>query len=288
MPAVLPQYLNAEGKSVIFPLLSVFCSLIIANYLRLLKDQTGRSMLSIFLGNYLTASIFSLSLCRGSIDFSGLFELSLGIVTGILFLLNFLIYKKNIQLNSLSLSVAVMRTSVIIPILASLFVFSEIISIFNLLGIILIIFSFTQNDKKSSIVNKKWLLTMFLLTGITDTGLKVFDVHGSISESLFLFFVFSSAFLANLFLVMITGSFSLRFFIYGLLLGIPNQLSSLFFLISLTYYQAAIVYPLVASLMVVFSLLSDRFIWRRPFSRRQKVFFSLMIIGIIMLNIKPG
>ncbi len=270
----------------IYPLLSVLCSLIIANYLRLIKNKENASILSVFLGNYLLASSFSLFLHKG-MDFDpGLFEIILGSATGFLFLVNFLIFQKNIAVNNLSLSVTAMRISVIIPVIASLSFFGESISILNGAGIIVIILSFLKSDRKGTVSDQKWLLLLFAATGMTDTSLKIFEMYSSKPDSMFLFIIFFSAFLFNLVFIIFGRSFDFKLFLCGLLLGIPNQLSSLFFLLSLRHYPAAIVYPLIATLIVIFSIISDVVLWKQRFSRKQRIFFALMVAGIILINIR--
>ncbi len=269
-----------------YPLLSVLCSLLIANYLRMLKHRQNISILSLFLGNYLLASIFSFFLNGGLPVDAGSFEILLGTATGFLFLINFLVFQKNIAVNNLSLSVTVMRISVIIPVIAALGFFGESINAANAAGIVIIMISFLNGEGKGPASDRKWLFLLFLLTGLTDSSLKIFEVYSPKPDSLFLAVVFSSAFFFNLLILIIKGSFDFRFFLCGFLLGIPNQLSSLFFLLSLRHYPAAIVYPMISTLIVIFSIICDLLLWKQKFSRRQKLFFLLMIIGIVLINIR--
>jgi multidrug transporter EmrE-like cation transporter len=71
----------------------------------------------------------------------------------------------------------------------------------------------------------------------------------------------------------------------GFAMGIPNQLSSLFFLMGLKSIPATVAYPFYASGVVLLSILSDIFIWRKVFTVKQRLALGLLICGVILVSL---
>ena len=249
------------------------------------RDPKSKIFL-IFLGNYFTASIFSFVSLKPSTANFGLFEILLGSFGGFLFLTNFIIYRTNIKINGLSLSVSAMRVSLIIPTIISILIFNESIALINYIGIGVIIFSFMFAVDTKNFHNIFWILFLFTLTGLTDSLLKIYDEIGNQSNDSFIFMIFSSAFFFTLIVVLSRKTkFQLRSILYGLSLGIPNQLTTKFFMKGLETVKAAISYPFFASAIVLFSIISDIFIWKKKFNLKERLAFAFIIIGIVFLNI---
>ncbi|MBN1949367.1 MAG: hypothetical protein JW784_06455 [Candidatus Cloacimonetes bacterium] len=266
--------------------LSILCSALIGNLLILFKRDPRRDILLIFLGNYFLATIFSLATNEHSLSRIGSAELILGGLGGIFFLVNFLIYQKNITQNGLSLSAGMMRVSLIIPTFVSLVLFSEKIGSAAYLGIVTVLAAFIFLTNARSYQNFFWLVILFVITGVTDTILKLYDETGSQQPGLFMIILFAAAFSGNLILVFQKRrSFNLRYFIYGMILGIPNQMTTRFFLGALESVPAAVVYPLFAAGVVALCFLTDIFLWKKKYRIRERWGILMLIIGIILLNI---
>lgn len=271
----------------IYLFLSIIASAIIGNLIYLYQKDKNLKILQVFLGNYFFASIFSYFSKTPNFGQVRFLDILLGCLAGFLFLANFIVYQKNIKVNGLSLSVGVMRISLIIPTLLSIIVFSEQISTLNYLGIGIILFSFTFRTETRNFHNLFWILFLFLITGITDSMLKIYDSVGLSANGAFVFFLFGSAFVFNL--IWIAGQQSRivwKYFFWGMILGIPNQLTTRFFLDSLQSVKAAIAYPLLASSVVVITILCDIFIWKNKFNFKQKLAFAFLVVGIVFLNVR--
>ncbi len=267
-------------------ILSVACSVLIANLLKLFTRDKNAPILIIFAGNYLFASIISRFLVDGGLSATKPFDIVTGAFTGLLLLVCFLMYEKNIQKNGMSLSVSVMRSSLLIPILFALFMFGETVNMFNYSGIGLILLTFFLMSGNQSPANLVLILALFTIAGLTDSFFKIYNVYGSNSEALFLFYSFSAAFLLNVALIIREKiPFQLKYFIYGIILGIPNQLTAYFFMKSLKVIPAALAYPMLSANIVLFSLISDKLVWKSKFSKKQSAIFSMMLIGVILLNV---
>lgn len=272
----------------IYLLLSVSCSVLIANLLKIFSSKDNTSLLYIFLGNYFVAALFSVANNSFEVRIDSIAVLILGIITGLFFIVNFLIYNFNILTNGISLSVSVMRASLVIPTFLSVFVFAEIISFINMIGIVFVLTSFLlMGNNGFNLKNIFLLLLLFLISGLSDFNLKLFESLGSGSENMFLFYIFGSAFLFNIiFISRRKLPLNRKSIFYGFLLGVPNQLSTLFFVKSLYQIPASIAYPLCAALIVVFSIFSDFIFWNSRFSLRKSVSLALILISIVFLNLR--
>lgn len=271
----------------IYLILSVICSVMIGNLLFFYQKDRNLQIMLVFLGNYFLASIFSFAFNNTTFHEIRAFDLIFGIVTGFLFLANFIIYQNNIKINGLSLSVGVMRISLIIPTFMSILIFSENIHLLNYIGIAVILFSFTFQTETRKFHNLFWIVFLFVVTGITDSMLKIYNSIGLQKDGAFMLFLFSSAFIFNLiWLVVKKKKFIWKYFLWGMLLGVPNQLTTRFFLNSLGSVKAAIAYPLFASSVVVITVLCDIFIWKKRFSVKQRIAFAFLVLGIAFLNIR--
>ena len=148
--------------------LSVLCSVLIANLLMVINRKGKLIMLPIFLGNYFAASLFSYVSIPRHVACPSMFDLLFGILTGAFFLANFWVYQRSIGFNGLSLSVGVMRIAMIVPILLAVSVFKESLTAWNLLGIVLGLAAFSLKANPKELHNLLWIGGLFLISGITD------------------------------------------------------------------------------------------------------------------------
>ena len=188
----------------LFLKLSAVFSLSVAQVLKLVEVRSLR-VLNVLVINYLVAVIISVF----STDWNG-FEEQTGLIPilihsailGFLFIANFMIYSKSIDKNGMGISIAAMRMSLVFPILLSLMVYNEDVTTGLILGIILSFISLlllVPSLKKDRRVQLKFAVLpvlLFFISGITDSGLKVFEREFSMlfDESQFLSALFFFAF----------------------------------------------------------------------------------------------
>lgn len=270
----------------IYLILSILMSVVIANMLKYFQ-QRHIPILYIFLANYFTATLLSYFLYPFSFARVKVFDYTTGIIVGVLYLLNFIVFNRNIRKNGMSLSVAVMRVSLLIPILLSLLLLGEQVMIVNYLGIALIIITFSLLGRIKGRSGILLLAVLFVMTGISDFGMKFYEHYGQNTINTYLFFLFLSAFVCNIvFIIIRKERFSYTAILFGLLLGIPNQLTSYFFMKALFTMDGAIAYPMLGAGVTIASIITDRFIWKSPISKRQILILLLLIIGIVLINIR--
>ncbi|MFA7057268.1 MAG: EamA family transporter [Candidatus Cloacimonadales bacterium] len=272
----------------IYIVLSIIASVMIGNLLQLYQTKDSSiNIIQVFLGNYLVAAIVSFFMIDSFDTNIKLLDLGIGALFGSFFLINFLSYQYNITKNGLSISISVMRMSVVIPILVSIMFFAESLPFMNYFGILVVMIAFLFLGKNSYIKSKMWLFILFISTGLTETGMKIIHEVATASHSQMLFYLFGFAFLFNLMIVIKRGDkFNFKYFTAGLILGVPNQLSSLFFLQGLNTVEAAYAYPLVASNVLLLGFLTDKFIWKSKFNKYQYLTYALIVVGVILLNMR--
>lgn len=267
-------------------ILSITSSVLIGNLLKLFQKDKKSSIYLILLSNYFVASLISFfQMNRVKVTFY-LFDVIFAIFIGILYFLNFVIYDKNIKRNGISLSISIMRVSLIIPLILSVFLFKEKLSINIFIGILVILLAFILMGNLKVKLSLFLIFILFLNTGMSDAGLKIFEVYGKNDISFFLFILFLSAFLINLIVFLFKDKkFYFNSVLYGFIVGIPNQFMSYFFLKSLKYLQASVAYPLLGSGVVIGGILTDIIIWKARPELKQYIVFFLLIFGVIVLNL---
>ena len=270
----------------IYLLFSILCSVLIANFLMYIGKKGSINMLPVFLGNYFVASVFSYFSLPAIHTCPPRFDLWFGIISGALFLANFWVYQKCIMANGLSLSVGAMRIAMIVPILLAVILFREGLNIYNALGIGMGILAFGLKANPAELRNFLWILGLFLISGLTDASMKIYKEFGRGNEAHFVYIIFSSAFIFTA-LAIISGKISipLSALLYGFALGLPNRMSTVFFLKGLSTVPASVAYPIVAVSIVLFSILSDIVIWNRRAEKRDYLLWLLLILSLILLNL---
>ncbi|HOH47197.1 MAG TPA: hypothetical protein PLX59_05100 [Candidatus Cloacimonadota bacterium] len=270
----------------LFLLFSVLCSVLIANLLMLFGRSGKLNMLPIFLGNYFIASLFSFEAWNHSQPSLSSFDLLFGILAGALFLANFWVYQASITYNGLSLSVGVMRVAMIIPVLLAVTIFGEKLKLTGLAGIALAVAAFALKADPKELHNFLWLLGLFAVSGLTDASLKVYKELGSGAESAFVWVIFSSAFVLTLIVILLGRiRFSYQSLLFGFALGLPNRLSTVFFLKGLDTVPASLAYPLVAVSVVVLSIGSDMVFWKKKARSKEVLLWALLLISLLLLNL---
>ncbi|MEX0721306.1 MAG: EamA family transporter [Balneolaceae bacterium] len=281
----------------LFIALSIFCSLAIAQLLKLAENKR-LSIIKVLVFNYLTAffiSLFSSELFTVAFsveEFDHWIYISVFIL-GVIFIANMVAYSRSIHRVGMGVSIAAMRMSLIFPIAVSLFVFGESIEWFRYGGILLALAALIlmlPKIEKTNIpgIQDAWLpLLIFLMTGMADTGMKVYErlfVH-QISENLFLSGIFLISFLVGLAILFRRKElhFSRIEIGYGIVIGIVNLYASVFLIYALKLMPGSVVFPLVNVTLVVLGTIIGIFAWKDQPTNKQWTGLCIAIISIILL-----
>ena len=279
-----------------FILCSATCSVAIAHLLKVTEVRELRT-LNTLTANYLSASVIALTL--GVYQLGGLPKMPslqlilFSVIVGAFFITNFLIFSKSVHANGMGITIVFMRLSLLVPILISVYLYSEYLGLIESLGVFLVFGSMALLvPKKGNVrigkINAAWLLLfIFILAGFADASLKVYKEEFSIqvNELIFMGLVFSSAFIIGLIISLLRKGplFTKGEAQLGGLLGVPNLYSSIFLIWALGTVDGSIAYPVVNIATVIGGSLLGLWYWRDKISTLQWVGMGIAIAAILML-----
>lgn len=216
--------------------------------------------------------------------------LGIGAVNGFMYLLGFVLMRRNTQLNGVVLTSIFMKLSLMIPILLSIFLFGETPTVFQLVGFAVAIASIVliNSDNSSPVMNSRTaLIVLLLLGGGGDTMSKIFEQVGNsaYSENFLLYTFISATILAIALAVFKKERPCKKDLLFGVLIGIPNFFCARFLLMSLTQLPGVLVFPTlcVGSILVV--TLAGLLIFKERLGKRQWIAMGAILGALVLLNI---
>ena len=253
-------------------LLTILCSSSIALILKFNAARKGHPLVML-MGNYFTASLIASVIIFIRKDFSFSIETFLfGLILGVLFIGSFFIFAKAVETAGTALATVSSRLSVFIPVLLVVMFFGEEPSTLNYYGfaltvVTIILFYFSLNGKNQADSHKYkylFLVGVLLFIGINDFAMKYFQMlRTSNEESLFVYMIFTTAFVTGLFIIILRKiKIYSKDILTGFVLGIPNVLSTIFLLAALSTLPAIIVYPVMNIGVILVTTISAYLIWK--------------------------
>lgn len=231
-----------------------------------------------------------------SIEYTLTWCLFLGGITGVLYLTSLLMYQLCVHKQGMSLTGTFSKLGILVPTLLSISLWGEVPNKFQWIGIALsilsiLIINLDFSSNKFNYKSIKWsLILLFFINGFTEFTSKIFEKYTLAQyKSLFLFFVFFTAFLLSLILLYMSfkkgNSITKSDIITGVCVGIPNLFSTFFLINSLKYIQASIAFPTysVGTILVinVFGIV----VFKEILSRKELLGILTTLIAILFLNI---
>jgi len=278
-----------------FLLLVILCSTSIALILKYNDTKKGE-LIVLLAGNYLVASLIALILLliNPSAKFS--FQtLLFGAALGFLFVITFFALALAIRHAGTGLAITSSRLSVIIPIIISILFFNEspnelyvIGFLFTLITFVLFYFSVKSGHKDGDgILKYFFLIAVFIGIGINDFALKFFKVWRSeLEEPFFIFFIFSSAFIySTIYIIAKKVRIIPQTALWGLLLGVPNVLTTVFLLSALAILPAIVVFPLMNVGIILLTTFMAYLIWKEKLNRWGILALASGLLAIILLSL---
>ena len=277
----------------IYLILAILSSATIAIIMRFAQQRINYPI-GLLAGNYIVCSLMALLLSVPELQNITpqvlVLPTGLGILNGALYLGSFALMQWNTRHNGVVLSSVFMKLGILVSTLLSVVWFGESPTLLQIIGFLLAVAAIVIiNFQKGASLNKKsWaLLLMLLAAGMGDGMSKVYEVYGNSNfENLFLFFTFLAALLLCLILLARKKErLGIKELCYGAALGIPNFLSSLFLLKSLTVIPAVIAFPTVNVAVILVVSLAGFLLFREKLSRRQIIGGILICIALALLNL---
>ena len=275
--------------------LSILCSAAVSIVMRAAQKHT-RNNISMLVFNYVMCTAFACFFTvfdTGSLIPSGSgapFAVGLGLINGCLFLAAFILLQYNISNNGVVLASTFMKLGVLVPTLAAVIFFGETPTGMQIAGFILALAAIIliNGRKEDNAASAKIMLIILLIAGgCADAMAKVYEVFGTEGlKSHFLLLTFLTALVLCVITARIKGqTVSEKDVLFGLVLGVPNYLSSRLLLISLGSVPAVIAYPTFSvGTIIIVSLVSLVF-FRENLSRRQWAAIGIILLALALLNI---
>ena len=276
----------------------------------IVKDSQVRGQKLLPLGaiNYITAAIgawlFLLRLVgeepggvgntdRYFLQFSSV-TLIVGVLAGLGYVVGYFVLLAAVKREGISITMAVIRLSIAIPVLFSIFVWHEKPSIYQIIGIIFVCVSLpllSQNRRAEERHYRKddliVLSLLFLIGGWCGLAPKMFvQASPQDSHEIFLVFLFCSAALVNVVsLIIFRAAPTLKELLPGIMLGLCNILSNHFLLDALHTLPGIIVFPVASSVGVVLNTTFAVMIWRERLRRPVVVGIVISVLALVLINL---
>jgi len=276
-------------------ILTILCSTSIALILKQ-NDSRGGNTIVLLCGNYFVASIVSFYfLLTANEDFYSAHTLLFGTVLGLFFVVTFFAYARAVGVAGTALATVSSRLSVIVPLVLSVFIFTEKPDFYQFTGFIftaITIFLFykslnTRKTKEIQLRSYLYLIVVLVGIGINDFCMKIFQEWRPPAEKpLFLFTIFTSAFVLTLIIILVRNTRpEPRVIRLGLLLGIPNVFSTFFILAALTELAAIIVFPVTNIGIILLTSFLVLLIWKEKLNRFGQLALLTGVVAIVLLGI---
>lgn len=274
-------------------MLAIFSSAMVAITMRIAQLRVNHPT-GLLAANYIVCSLMALMLSASA--FSDLsapalsFPAGLGMLNGILYLGSFMLMQWNTRHNGVVLSSVFMKLGILVPTVLSILWFKEIPTTVQVIGFVLAILAILiiNYQKGTKLSRGSWGLILMLLAGGMGDGMsKIYEAYGNPAfQNLFLFFTFFAALLLCLGLTWRRKErIGRKELAYGALLGIPNFLSSLFLLHSLSAVPAVIAFPTFSVAVILVVSVAGLLFFRERLNPRQIVGGLLICVALVLLNL---
>jgi multidrug transporter EmrE-like cation transporter len=251
---------------------AALCSITIALILKV-NEGRGGSRILIAGANYTIASAISFLMLGGRIPHPGAATLAIGTAAGVIYVLGFLLLMAGIARLPLAVPVTIARLSVALPVIVAVLFWGEQPGILQWLGlslglIAILIFgmSFSGSGRGPGGGKRTALLVpaLFVVLGLGDVALKAFrETAPDLDRLAFTWILFTAAaVLTWIFIGIRRVRFDARTFGFGLLLGVPNLLSTVFTLLALRAVPASIAFPFINLAVIVGSTIAGFLLWK--------------------------
>lgn len=207
-----------------FLIISVLCSVLVGVLFKISKLSWADLIYTIFFGYvtcYSLATVFFIQKLDFNIEFSSYVIIaSLSVLMPSLFIA----LKSSVQINGIAKTDLVQRISLVLPLIASFYIFNEVFSLFKisalLFGLLSVFLIMHRNEKNIHNKNTYLLFYIFLGYGIVDV---LFKLMSKMPFQSLLLLVFLGCIVTTLFYIIYKRiKFSLKSIFVGIILGILN------------------------------------------------------------------
>ena len=254
--------------------------------------------------NYLTAFCISVWVLSLEQDFAfSKLTLALGVANGVTYAIGFELFTIGIRLSGVVVTVAIVRLSIVIPILVSILFWQEIPNPWQSIGLLLTFLAIPLLSQREKQPIDKWspsrqeisqglgfavVITILLVTGISRLTMKAFNEMCPIDEKSFymtlLFGVCTVVYFGVCLHQKVWPNWWEAF--YGVLIGACNVGGSWALLVALDKVSALIAFPMSSSGGVLFTMFIGMVFLRERLSRTSLIGALIAMIALIFVNLK--
>lgn len=260
-------------------------------------ERFGISIVQAITVNYLVASVFGFLSETGNYSLSAIPDqpwfLS-ALVVGALLIISFNFFAFSAQYSGISITAISSRMSVVMPVALGFLIFNDPVNIFKITGIILALIAFylTSKKDKNIIVNPKyaWLpVLLFIAVGTNDSMFKIAE-HFYIGGDFVVFL--ATAFGVALILGMVVllfkrieskEIFALKNLVAGIILGLLNWFSTLYFLKGLDIFDVSVFVPIYNIGVVALSAIIGLLVFKEKLTNLNWIGILLAIVAIFLI-----
>ena len=250
----------------------------------------------ILLGNYLTCVCLALLQRRPAGLRPDPVTFFCGIIGGVLFVAGLVMMQKSIPANGASLTAAFSKLGLLVPLVLSVTVFHEHLTLVRAAGILLAIAAIlvihsAPSEPSSERLSTPLLAGVLLGCGSGDAMAKVFEETGLQSqESLYFLILFAAA---SLITYGLSVSETKRTGVHirkedllsGIAVGIPNYYSAAMLLKALDRLPAILVYPFSSAGSLVLIILLSGLLFRERLRSRTLFGVLMILVSLVLLNL---
>ncbi len=278
----------------LYLILAICCNAMISIVMRVSKKYTQNQMPMLAM-NYVTCCLLA-ALYAGPgqllpVQAAGFgTALWVGALSGLLYLTSFVLLHWNIRQNGVVLPATFMRLGVLVPAVLAVVLFRETPGLCQLIGFAgaLAAIGLLHFDSASGPAKNRWgLIALLLAGGFTDVMAKVYAYYGQAAlKNQYLVYTFLTALLLCTALIFAKrqrlGKWEVLF---GILIGVPNYISSRFLLLSLDSVPAVVAYPTYSVGAIVLISLAGFAVFHERFTRRRLAALGVILISLVLLNL---
>lgn len=274
----------------------LFCSILFTTGWALsykIASRRNCDLIAVNIVTYLSATLMALLYFLfkgGNFNFLAVF---IGLMGGAFLFIAVLPFFYVVKQGEVGISWTIVSLSVIIPVFFSIFLWQESPDIWQILGLILVVFSLILLGKikmEQRIIPKSWIFLIsfsFLFTGLASLTLKMFYEFGlSNYKGIYVLSFYGFA----LFLITVLAFIKKRFphrkeFLVGWGMGTSGILNTLFMLLALRELPGIVVFPILSSGNVVLTVFLSYIIWKEDLTKKSILGIIIAVLAIAFINI---
>ncbi len=261
------------------------------------NQASGRDLLSVGAINYIVAAFVAGGwvIHRGEFAFSHATWIT-GTLCGVAYVVSYFFLMNSVKSSGLSITWPVVRLSVIIPILFSIFYWKEQPNAYQIGGIVSVCVSLPllsikpDNGGNGRMIGRisPIIIGLFFVTGSSGLAAKAFsEFSPGEQRQMYLLFLFGTTAIISVFALLVRKRLPAPSDIpFGIILGVCNLLAGYFLIVSLKRLPGMLVFPISGSIGIVLSALAGVVIWGEKLRKFAVMGIIAAVIAVVLINLK--